>query len=316
MQLLRQADIFVENAPPKLMMELGLSYEVLAQENPRLVVTSITPFGQTGPYRDFDAYDVNCSAAGGLSYSMGYPDRAPLRFPLNQADIQAGLAGAVGSLVALLARDRTGEGQLIDVSESDVLATVHMGNHILNFIYRGITGLRRGYRGDLGQYPFVFLPCKDGYVCVYAPERTQWMRFLEVMGNPEWAKNPRYHNKRAMLEEYPDEVDDLLKPWLKDRTKEEIFALCQDNRVPFAPAYDIREVVENEHLNQRGYFVEIEHAAAGNLLYPGAPFKLSRSPWKISRAAPLLGEHNEKIYCHYLGLSKDDLLNLRRAEVV
>jgi crotonobetainyl-CoA:carnitine CoA-transferase CaiB-like acyl-CoA transferase len=316
LRLVENADVLVENNPPRSMQDLEIDYAVLSKLKSSLIVTSITPFGKTGPYRDYKAYDINCSAMGGLSFSIGYPDRQPLKLPLYQADLQAGLAGAVSTLVAILHRDRSGEGQHIDLSETDLLSTLHMGNHVLNFVYKGISGLRRGYRGDLGQYPFVFLPCKDGYVCIYTPEMSQWLRLIEVMGSPEWSKNPRYHNKRAMLEEYPDEVDELLKEWLKERTKEEIFRICQENRVPIAPVKDIKEVVEDLHLKKRGFFAEIDHPISGKLKYPGAPYKLSETPVQIKRRAPLLGEHNQHVYCGLLGYTKEDLVDLRRVGII
>ena len=315
-RLLEDADVFVENNPPQLMKELRLDYTALKEMNPRLIVTSITPYGQTGPYRDYKAYDINCTAAGGLSFGMGERDREPLSYPLLQADKQAGLAGAVATMFALFARDVTGQGQHVDVSETDVLATLFVGSHVLTYVYRGVAGIRRGFRGGMGHYPFAFLPCKDGYMLIYAPQIGQWMRFTEVMGTPEWTKDPRYRNRRAMGEEYPDEVDALLEPWLMAKTRAEIFEACQANRVPVAPVRTIDEVVNDPHLRGRDYFVEVDRAETGIRKYPGAPYKFSKAPWRISRPAPLLGEHDEGIYCHRLGYSKEELAQLRKAGVI
>jgi len=315
-KLLTQADIFVENYPPKVIRDLGLDYDHLKEINSKIVMTSITPFGQTGPYRDFKAYEINCSAAGGVSVGIGQPDREPLVMPASQGAYLAGISAAVGTLFALFAREAIGEGQLVDVSEVEVWTNVVTGLAVITYIYRGVTGIRQGRRTGYAYFPSGTYPCKDGYMCLTAPQQAQWERFLELMGKPEWAKNPRYTSRRRMNEEIADECDNLIMPWLMERTKEEIFSLCRKNRIPFAPLRAINELFEDPQFRARDFFVEVDHKETGTLKYPGAPFKLSKTPWAIERAAPLLGEHNEDIFVKRLGYSKEELATLRRAGVI
>ena len=316
-RLLEDADVLVENVPPAHLEGLGLDYASVQERFPRLVVTSITPFGQTGPYRYRAGYDLGVQAAGGISIGVGTPDREPLAIPYSQGDYLAGLAGAASTLIALLAREGTGRGQLVDVAGSQVLATlISLVYFLPNYIYRGVAGTRKGRRGGEAYFPNTIMPCKDGFVCLYPLRLEQYLRFLELIGNPEWQENPRYRDRRAMAEEYPEEAEALIAPWLKERTKEEIFELCMEHRVPCAPVRTVDEVAGDPHLKERGYFVDVSHPSAGVLAYPGSPFRLSRTPGQIGGPAPLLGQHNADIYCGRLGLPRKELATLRMAGVI
>jgi len=315
-RLLEDVDVFVENNSPRLMVEFGLDYNSLLGINPRLIMASITPFGQTGPYRDYKAYELNCSAAGGVLVGVGYPDREPLDLPLSQGGYEAGIGAATAIMIALMARKRIGRGQYIDISEAEIWADLHVGVNVLTFMYRGITGIRRGTHGGYFLYPNEILPCKDGYVALTCPQLAQWQRFLELMGNPEWAQNPRYRNRRAMHEEYPDEVNALLIPWLKEHTMEELFQLCLKQRIPLVPIYRINELMNHPHLKQCNFFIEFDHPEAGRLKYTAGPCRFSVTDWQIERPAPLLGEHNELIFSQRLGYSSHELAKLAREGVI
>ena len=315
-RLLKETDIFVQNFPPATARELGLDYETLKQVNPQLIVTSITPFGQTGPYKDYKAYEINCCGAGGVSVASGEPVREPIALPIAAGEYQAGVSAAAATLVAVLGRDNVVHGQHIDISEIEVLADNHVSQHLINYIYRGIGGIRRGHVGGYFTYPNSCLPCKDGYTCLIAPQVAQWVRFVELIGNPEWSKNPRYRNRRAMLEEYPDEADALLLPWLKEHTKEEIFSLCREHHIPFAPEQTMDEVVNDAQLEARGFFFDLNHPEAGMLKYPGAGYELSQTPPEMEQPAPLLGKHNREIFCGRQGYSEEELVKLQEYGII
>ena len=318
-ELLKKSDIFIEDNPPAVMEGLGLDYANLQKVNPGIIMVSITPFGQSGPYRDYKGYAINCSALGGQSVCAGEPGREPLTPPLSLGHYQSGAAGAVAALAALFARELTGKGQQADISEAQVWATLHTGNQVSAFVMHGLRRMRWGHRTP-GVYPYTILPCQDGYVSMIAIQGYQWKRFLELMGDgevPDWyANDPRFKDRREISLKYADEMDALLAPWLMSHTKEEIYSLCRERRIPFAPVKNIKEVVNDPHLEVREYFVEVEHPATGPLKYPGAPYKLSQTPWKVDNPAPLLGEHNEEVYCQRLGYPREELSQLRRGGVI
>ena len=134
--------------------------------------------------------------------------------------------------------------------------------------------------------------------------------------NPEWMGDPRFKNRILMAMEHADELDSLVQVWLLDHTKEEVFAICREQQITFAPVRDIAEVARDPHFEERGYYVEIERSPTGMLRYPGAPYQLSETPWRMDQPAPLLGEHNEEIYCGRLGYSRDDLEQLHANGVI
>ena len=317
LRLLEDADVLVENCPPAYMEKRRLDYPSIKELFPRLVVTPITPFGQTGPYKHYNGYDLNVQATGGISIGIGMPEREPLALPFSQADFMAGLAGAAATLIALLARDSTGRGQLVDVAGSQVLAVLVSSVYFLpNFIYRGVAGTRKGRRGGEAYFPNTIMPCKDGFVCLYPLQMPQYLRFLELIGSPDWQDDPRYRDRRAMSERYPAEAEALIAPWFLERTKEEIFCLCIEHKVPCAPVRTIEEVVRDTHLAEREHFVDIDNPEAGRLAHPGSPFRMSRTPGAVGEPAPLLGQHNVDIYCGRLGVSQEELGRLRMAGVI
>lgn len=317
-RLLREADVFVTNYPPKIAEELGLDYSRIREIKSKIIATFIAPFGQTGPYRHYNGYAINCSALGGMTLCTGERGREPLTPPLSLGHFQAGAAGAAGTLFALFGERKTGKGQQVDVSEADVWAICHTGHMMAGYVMAGMKRMRWGHRTP-GIYPYTILPCKDGYVFMYCPRGSDWKRFLEIIGGgkmPDWyADVPKFSDRRELSLEYADQMDALLAPWLLSHTKKEIYDLCR-KELPIAPINTAAEVLKDEHLTARQYFVETDHEEAGRLKYPGAPYKFSETPWRIERAAPLLGEHNELIYCQRLGFSREELISLRKEGVI
>lgn len=310
-ELLKTADVFVTNHTQTELSKMGLDFPTLEKDHAHLIMASITPFGSFGPYKHYKAYHLNACATGGVSIGIGDPEREPLTIPLSQGGYQAGANAAGAVLAALLSRRKTGLGQQVDISEVEVWGALFVGHHMLTFIYRGVTGIRRGRYAGFFLYPNVCLPCKDGFICLVAAQIEQWNRFLDLIGNPEWAQLPRYKNRRAMQEEYPDEVNALITPWLMERTKEEIFMECLKRRIPCAPVYRLDDLISHEHYKARDFFCEIEHPRAGVLSYPGMPYRLSNHHPGPMLPAPLLGQHNERIIGQGLGYSTKDLADLR-----
>ena len=315
-RLLQSADIFLESQPRSLLQDLELDSQSLKRLHPHLITTSITPYGRSGPYRDYVGYDLTANALGGLSSGTGRPDREPLTTPLYQASFLAGVGAAFASTTALLAKDATGLGQHVDVAESQVIAVLLSGYHLPIYIYRGVAGSRAGNRMRLGLFPNCVLPCKDGYICIDAPQLEQYQRFLDLLDNKDWVEDIRYRNRRAMSDEYPEEAESLITPWFMQRTRKEILEICLQNRIPCVPVRNFDEVLSDPHLNFRDYFQEIEHIDAGRLHYPGPPYRLSATPCSVTRPAPSLGQHTAEILCDELGFAATDLPEMARAGII
>jgi crotonobetainyl-CoA:carnitine CoA-transferase CaiB-like acyl-CoA transferase len=313
--LLRSADVLVTDLPAHRRRAQGLTFADLHPELPELIYAGLSPFGGDGPYRDFRAGNLETQALGGICYSLGAPERPPLSLPGHQSDYQAGLMGAIGVLVAYLARADGAPGQEIDVAAAEIWAGVHSGGAIVTYLFQGLTGQRAGHRRP-DPYPSTILPCRDGYFVLSAKEGRQWKSFLEIMGNPDWARDPRFQNRRTMGEQYADEVDARVTSWLVRHTKQELFDRCREKKVPFAPVQTVGDLVRDAHMAERGFFARFPPDAPQAMTLPGAPYRLSETPWQIRRPAPRRGEHNVAIYCGRLGLSRTQLTRLRRAGVI
>lgn len=313
--LLAGADAFVVGGTPSDLEATDLVPAGLEQAFPSLITVFITPFGMTGPYRDWRATDLTASAISGVTRRIGSAEREPLKLPLAQGGYQAGAAAACALLSAFIARDSSGLGQWIDVAEAEVWATVHAGFSVTRYLLAGHLENRSGHRFLNQPYPHTVLPCQDGYVALQCAESRQWQRLLQMLGDPEWGRDPRYQDRVRNNREHADELDARLSPWLMERTREEIFARCRERDIPCGPVRTVAEVLEDPHLASRGYFVEAEHPDTGPLRYPGPVCRLSETPGRVRRA-PLCGEHNEEIYCGRLGLAREELPVLRRAGVI
>jgi len=290
--LLDAADGLIENLPIERLEAVGLTPEETGRRWPRLVHVSITTFGRRGPYARMRGQALQASAAGAASITIGEPGRAPLPLPVSQPDYQGGVNGAIGFLLACLARDRIGHSQHVDVSTADVVA-FYGGITSTMYTAQGIPWRREGHRASRsgGYYPYTILPCKDGYLCMITRSGHPWKKFVDAMGSPAWTRDPRYQDRALMGREYPDEVDALLAPWLELCTCDELLRMFRERGIPFSVVRDAAGVAACPQLAARGFFVETHHPAAGTLRYPGAPWRLSRTPWRIDRPAPLLGEH-------------------------
>jgi crotonobetainyl-CoA:carnitine CoA-transferase CaiB-like acyl-CoA transferase len=315
LRLLAQADVLVENQPTGSLDRIGLGYDGLREGNPRLIVTSITPFGLTGPYAGWKGHDINTCALGGISSSMGYPDREPLRPPQDQSHYQSGLMAASATLIAAFGRDLTGEGSHVDLAEAETWATFHMGIGFQAFLEEGRTRQRTGHFAAHRPYIDGVLPCQDGDVCLDTPQSRQWRRMLGLMGDPEWGGDPIFQDRLETTDKHWGRADAYLGEWLKDHTKEEIFETFQRNKVPAAPIRTVAEVVADDQLAARGYFSEMALPSGRTVKVPGACYQFSRTPAQL-RPAPRLGEHNVAILADRLGYSKSDLAAWRRCGVI
>jgi crotonobetainyl-CoA:carnitine CoA-transferase CaiB-like acyl-CoA transferase len=280
--LIEDADLLVESFAPRVMPSLGLGFATLHRAHPRLVYTSISNFGQWGPYRDLKATEITGFALGGLMYLIGYPDRPPLKFGAHPALYMAGLAGFCGSLAALLHAEATGHGQHVDVSIQEAVASSHF-QALDQYDYLG-TVLRRNYM-------MMSFPCADDFVgCAIQPH--QWPRFVELVDIPEL----RQITGGSILDrqENSELIETLILPWMLRRTKTEIYHLGQEAGLPFSYVATIKDLLESPQYRARGFFTRIDHPLAGTLTYPGIPYRMPGVP-PVERRAPLLGEHTTEV---------------------
>lgn len=311
LKLVKTADAVVENFPPGTMAAWGLGYDQLAAINPKIVLTSLTAFGQQGPAAERRATDLTMSARSAFIMSAGEPDRAPLKYAGRQPDYVAGLHAAWGTAAALLHADITGEGQWVDVSELE--ATIMIGDQgMLSVAYWYGGGRFRTGRRPL-RFPGQIMPVIDGYVSLLVTD-LQWPRFCRMADLPEYADDPELAiqaGRAARLEE----LEVAFLPWFLTHTKQEVFDIAQSFGVPITPFKDIAEVLEDPQYEARGFFQTVVHPVLGPMKLPGAAAVLSATPWEIRRPAPLLDQHAEEVLLGELGLTVKDLLALREAGV-
>lgn len=315
--LVAEADIMVETTPTGHLEKIGLGYAVLNRINPRIILTSVTPFGQTGPWREYKASDIVGAATGGLLSICGWPELPPMRLAASPAYHQASLQAAVGSLLALASRDTTGEGQHVDVSmqQSVPLCLLVSAPH-----YFG-TGEVRKRTGDEHRSPVhgVF-PCSDGYVDFRTRDKdwdilTKWLDSEGMAGDlkgEQW-KDPLKRRRRESIRH----IDGIFRDFLQKKSKIDIYEEGQARGLEAGAVYTAEEVSKDKQLAARGFFVPLEHEELGqSLTYIGAPFRLSETPWQLDRRAPLIGEHNREVYQRGLGFSVEKLISLKMAGVI
>jgi len=319
-RLVKTADIVVETFRPGYLDGLGLGYEALSEIKPALIMTSITAFGQTGPYQDYQASDIVGVAMGGMMNTCGDPDEPPLRPYGGQGYHVAANHAAIATLIALYHRDITGKGQHIDVSMQTAIAqSIEFANEF--YLYRQWVLKRQGSRhgsDGIGEPVGYVIPCQDGYLCNFGHVGPlDWMEADGVVGtlkeDTRWLEDPLFRrdpeNRRYLDEQH--------RAWAMLHTREEITEGCQNMHISWAKCNTLEELFEDEHLLERGFWIDVEHPEVGaTFTYPGAPYILQETPWRMVRRAPLIGEHNAEIYEKELGFTKEELSILGAAGVI
>lgn len=306
--LIKNADVLVENFAPRVMPSLGLSYETLRAINPRLVMASISNFGQSGPYRDYLADEMQLYAMSGAMYVTGEPDKAPLGPGLALCQYSAGLRAYVAVLLALFERDRSDEGQYIDVSILEGTLD-HIENRLCNYFERG----QVSRRGSHVFSPWGLYSCRNGYVAVVGAPFRHWNRGAEMFQEPRLL-DERYRHARDRVA-HRQEIDKLIQPWLDRHDKEEICHQAFKGGLAFGYLASFDEVLSSPQFAARDFFEEIDHPVVGRHTCGGAPFKMGSTPWR-SGPAPRLGEHSDGVYGERLGYSAEKIASLRRDGVV
>ncbi len=313
--LIKTADVLIENNTPKQMKEWGLNYEALEKHAPNLIMISITPYGQTGPYANWKAYDLNAfHMTGAGSRYCGRQGEAPLEHGTHSADYYGAYVAATWGLASVFAQDEVG-GEHIDVSCAEsVAATFVGGQNIGGYAQDGVFGSRTGIGMPLAA-PATILPCKDGHVWMLALETAQWRGLVNAMGNPEWAQLEMFDDMFTRAQN-SDLIYTMMNEWTMAHTKQEIMDMCQDNNCPSTAVYNIQDAAEHQHMKDRNYVVELEHPLIGRVRDIGAPVRIPDCPGGPTTAAPLLGQDNDAVFLQRLSLSETEYQNLLSAGVI
>ena len=293
----RFRDIVVESFKPGVMGGLGLSYGDLSGTNPGLVMTSISNFGQNGPWSAYEGTELTALATSGILYVTGDPDKEPVKAYGYQAQYMSGLQAALATMAALRWAQETGRGQFVDVSIQESAAMFLAGGEVWTFFFPGQVPKRAGSRASTSQlrnqYSGNVLPCKDGHVW-FGTGHNQEMIALLVdapgLNFLELWQSPGSHG---------DEIDEACRHWLAQQTKEDAMKLGQELRITIASVLDLEEVATDPQHRSREYFEAIDHSLVDRVLVPGAPFKASETPWETS-GPPQLAEHTQQVMCELL----------------
>jgi len=312
--LVKTADVVVESYRPGYLGTLGLDYDELGEINPWVIMASITDFGQNGPYRDYKSDDLVASALGGQMYVCGESQLPPLKPFGHQAYYSACLFAAIGIMLALWNRHSAVRGQHIDISIQQCVAAT-LDHVLVRYLYEGAVAERQGSLH--WNNAFRVFPCRDGYILLSLFR--QWETLVEWLADEGMAEDltdEKWLDRDKRLEQL-DHIIEVLERWTGSHSVAELVEKGQAMRFPWAGVSSIPELMENLQLKERGFFVEVGHPESGKKYkLPGAPCKLSRSPWRVGARVPAPGEHNMEIYHEELGLSEKEIEALTKKGVI
>ncbi|MFN8628617.1 MAG: CoA transferase [Candidatus Binatia bacterium] len=317
-RLARTADLVIETFEPGYLDGLGLGYETLKRATPKLVVTSITGFGQSGPYRACKSSDLVANALAGAMYVTGTEEDPPVVLAGSQAHMMASSCAAASSMIALFHSTRCGEGQQIDISVEEVnVAVTHIAG-VGRWLEDRLIPKRFG-SALIAAVPSGAYPCKDGLIYIIVNRPLHWKALAqwisEVTGN-DIVLDPLFEGPTANRQPVRDLLDVYIADLTARFTVNEMYHEGQRRHLAVTPVNTAAGVAEDPHLAARNYFVPVEHPGMGTLRYPGAPYRHKETPWAITRPAPRVGQHNDEIYCGEMGVSAETVGRLRRQGVI
>ena len=319
-RLAADSHILIESFPPGAMESMGIGFHTLKQLRPGLVMTSITPFGQTGPHKDFQFTELTIFAAGGAMFREGGPDREPLKYGGETAQYYAGVAAASATTAASFKACMTGQGEWIDISIQECMAGhPHQAGRRAPFAYSGDLDVRTRPRSPGGEgretYAVGTFRCKGGYVSFLPLGPRMWPNLARMIDKPGLPEDARFATPGDRATNR-DDLESMFQDWFDAHTWEEVLTAAQREGLPCGPVLTTDQVLANEHFRAREYFVDITHPDAGALAYTGPPFRLSNTPREQDGPAPRLGQHNREVFSEMLGLGEHELAKLRQQGVV
>lgn len=309
------SDVAVENFAAGIIDRLGLGYEELRKVRPDIIMVSMSGYGRTGPEAGYVSYGPAQVPLSGLASLTGYAGWPPMHVGISYGDPTAGLHAAFAILAALLHRERTGEGQYIDMSQWESTMVV-IGEGIMDYTMNGTQPPRMGNRVP-HMAPHGVFRCagEDRWVSIACGSDAEFAALSRVMGRPELAADPRFRTL-ADRKAHEDELESIVEDWTLGHDPFEVTRLLQAEGVAAFPPLMNRELAEDPHLNQRGFFVEKEHPEVGVRQHVGIPWRMSETPCEVTRAAPVLGQDNDYVFGELLGLSSAEIADLKAREVI
>lgn len=314
-QLVEKVDVMVENFQPGTLEKWGLGWDTLRQINPRLVMVRISGYGQTGPYRDRPGFGRIGNAFGGLSFLAGYPDRPPVTpGSATIPDYLAGLYGAMGAMLALKARERTGRGQMIDIGLYEPIFRI-LDELAPAYGYSGKVRQRMG-PGTVNVVPHSHYPTRDGrWIAIACTNDKIYQRLAVAMNEPHMAE-PENWGTLAHRERDREEVDRRVGEWTAGHDRDELMRICEEAQVPCGPLYSIDEIFEDPQYAHRGNILKMQDERVGELPIPNLVPRLSDTPGSVNWLGPRLGENNDEIFKGLLGMSDAEIARLVQAGVI
>ncbi len=309
-QIVNVSDVVTNNFAAGVLDRLGLGYQDLREIRPDIIMLSMSGFGDTGPYRDYRGMAATFEALSGLTDMSGYSDGPPMRSGITpHMDVANGFMGAVAALVALNHRKRSGEGQFIDLSQWEVASSL-VGEAFLDFAMNQRNPSRQGNR-DAVRAPHNCYPCagEDKWVSIAIATEEEWQGFCQAIGSPNWTRQKKFSDALSRCQNQ-GEMDRLIAEWTRQHTHYEVMGILQKAGVAAAPSFNYGELVSDPHVRERGCFTEVEHPETGKTTQPVPPWRLSATPARITRPAPLVGEHNERVFLELLGIPLEEFASL------
>ncbi|MEZ5854664.1 MAG: CoA transferase [Hyphomicrobiaceae bacterium] len=315
-RMVANADVLLENFAPGVMDRLGLGWSVLSEINPRLVYGSGTGYGLDGPDRDNLAMDLTVQAMSGVMSITGFPDGPPLKAGPAIVDFISGIHLYAGVVTALYERTQTGKGRFVEVAMQETIYPALASS--LSFLHNTDGGLppRTGNKhGGLAIAPYNVYATADGHIAINVVKEVHWEGLLEAMGRPELKTDPRYMGNANRVK-IMQEVDDLVESWSRKLPRDEVMALLKRHRVPAAAVRNLREVMNDPHMHQRGMLEWIDHPDLGRIVVPTSPLRFHGADKVKTTPSPTVGQHNDDIYGGWLGLSEDEISALKSDGVI
>ena len=311
-EMIKRADIVVENFAPGVMDRLGVGWSVLHETNPRLIYGTGTGYGLSGPDRDNLAMDVTIQASSGMMSVTGMPDGPPMRAGASIVDFLSGVHLYAGIMTALYERTQTGEGRLVEVAMQDTAYPTLASN--LGFTYRGSGALppRVGNRhGGLALAPYNVYEASDGHIAVVCVTEPHWHKMLAAMGREDLKDDPRFSTNKARVENLA-QTDEVVQQWASSRTRDELVALSKQHGFPAAPVRNLIEVMNDPHMHARGMLEWFEDQDLGRVVLPGSPLMIHGADRVATVSSPKLGQHNQEVYGQWLGMSDASIEALKK----